>query len=62
MDPDYSDDLSPPDESMDDLLNAFGQGLTGEHMHTRWMRLALVHPEEELAAGAARIGAWLASL
>ena len=36
--------------------NGFGPAGEG------WMRLALVHPEEELAAGAARIGAWLASL
>ena len=36
--------------------NGFGPGGEG------WLRLALVHPVEELEAGAARIGAWLASL
>jgi aspartate/methionine/tyrosine aminotransferase len=36
--------------------NGFGPGGEG------WQRLALVHPVEELEAGAARIGRWLASL
>jgi aspartate/methionine/tyrosine aminotransferase len=36
--------------------NGFGPGGEG------WLRLALVHPVEELEAGAARIGVWLASL
>ena len=36
--------------------NGFGPAGEG------WLRLALVHPVEELEAGAARIGAWLASL
>lgn len=36
--------------------NGFGPGGEG------WLRLALVHPEEELLAGAARIGAWLQAL
>ncbi len=36
--------------------NGFGPGGEG------WLRLALVHPVEELEAGAARIGAWLATL
>ncbi|MGB5136535.1 MAG: aminotransferase class I/II-fold pyridoxal phosphate-dependent enzyme [Prochlorococcaceae cyanobacterium] len=35
--------------------NGFGPGGEG------WLRLALVHPEAELEAGAARIGCWLAS-
>ena len=35
-----------------------GFGAAGEG----WQRLALVHPVERLEAGAARIGAWLASL
>ena len=36
--------------------NGFGPGGEG------WLRLALVHPVAELEAGAARIGAWLATL
>jgi aspartate/methionine/tyrosine aminotransferase len=36
--------------------NGFGPGGEG------WLRLALVHPQAELEAGAARIGQWLASL
>jgi aspartate/methionine/tyrosine aminotransferase len=36
--------------------NGFGPGGEG------WMRLALVHPRQELLAGAARIGDWLAGL
>ena len=36
--------------------NGFGPGGEG------WLRLALVHPEAQLEAGAARIGRWLASL
>jgi aspartate/methionine/tyrosine aminotransferase len=36
--------------------NGFGPGGEG------WLRLALVHPVEQLEAGAARIGRWLASL
>ncbi len=36
--------------------NGFGPGGEG------WQRLALVHPVEELEAGAARIGSWLAGL
>lgn len=36
--------------------NGFGPGGEG------WQRLALVHPTEELEAGAARIGRWLAGL
>jgi aspartate/methionine/tyrosine aminotransferase len=36
--------------------NGFGPGGEG------WERLALVHPSEELEAGAERIGAWLRSL
>ena len=36
--------------------NGFGPGGEG------WLRLALVHPVEELLAGAARIGAWLQAL
>ena len=36
--------------------NGFGPGGEG------WLRLALVHPAAELEAGAARIGAWLATL
>jgi aspartate/methionine/tyrosine aminotransferase len=36
--------------------NGFGPGGEG------WLRLALVHPEAELEAGAGRIGRWLASL
>jgi aspartate/methionine/tyrosine aminotransferase len=36
--------------------NGFGQGGEG------WQRLALVHPVEELEAGAERIGAWLRRL
>jgi aspartate/methionine/tyrosine aminotransferase len=36
--------------------NGFGPGGEG------WLRLALVHPVEELLAGAARIGAWLQTL
>ena len=48
------------------LLDATGVALTPGNgfgpAGEGWMRLALVHPEEELTAGAARIGAWLASL
>jgi aspartate/methionine/tyrosine aminotransferase len=36
--------------------NGFGPGGEG------WLRLALVHPEAQLEAGAARIGRWLSSL
>jgi len=36
--------------------NGFGPGGEG------WLRLALVHPVDQLEAGAARIGQWLASL
>jgi aspartate/methionine/tyrosine aminotransferase len=36
--------------------NGFGPGGEG------WLRLALVHPEAELEAGAVRIGRWLSSL
>jgi aspartate/methionine/tyrosine aminotransferase len=36
--------------------NGFGPGGEG------WQRLALVHPSEELEAGAARMGAWLRQL
>jgi aspartate/methionine/tyrosine aminotransferase len=36
--------------------NGFGPGGEG------WLRLALVHPLEELLAGAARIGTWLQAL
>jgi aspartate/methionine/tyrosine aminotransferase len=36
--------------------NGFGPGGEG------WLRLALVHPVEQLEAGAVRIGRWLASL
>jgi aspartate/methionine/tyrosine aminotransferase len=36
--------------------NGFGPGGEG------WQRLALVHPAEDLEAGAARLGAWLAAL
>jgi aspartate/methionine/tyrosine aminotransferase len=36
--------------------NGFGPGGEG------WQRLALVHPAEELEAGAARIGDWLRRL
>ena len=36
--------------------NGFGPGGEG------WQRLALVHPADDLEAGAARMGAWLAAL
>jgi aspartate/methionine/tyrosine aminotransferase len=36
--------------------NGFGPGGEG------WLRLALVHPLDQLEAGAKRIGQWLASL
>jgi tRNA(adenine34) deaminase len=39
---------APADDSMDDLLNVFEQGLPGELSHRRWMRLAL--EEAQLAA------------
>jgi hypothetical protein len=47
---------------MDDLLNAFEHGLTGEHMHTRWMRLALEEArmaaaEDEVPVGAIVVAA-----
>jgi len=65
-------ELPPPARAMDsesfcaELLEATGVALTpgngfgpgGEG----WLRLALVHPEAELEAGAGRIGRWLASL
>jgi aspartate/methionine/tyrosine aminotransferase len=65
-------EVPPPARSMDSesfcaaLLEATGVALTpgsgfgpgGEG----WLRLALVHPEAELEAGALRIGRWLASL
>jgi aspartate/methionine/tyrosine aminotransferase len=65
-------ELPPPARAMDSesfcaaLLEATGVALTpgngfgpgGEG----WLRLALVHPEAELEAGAGRIGRWLASL
>jgi aspartate/methionine/tyrosine aminotransferase len=48
------------------LLEATGVALTPGHGFgpggEGWLRLALVHPVEELEAGAARIGVWLASL
>ena len=48
------------------LLEATGIALTPGHGFgpggEGWLRLALVHPLEELEAGAARIGTWLASL
>ena len=62
MSPDHPDDFLPPDESTEDLLAAFGQGLTGEHMHTRWMRLALdearmAAAEDEVPVGAIVVAA-----
>jgi len=48
------------------LLEATGVALTPGHGFgpggEGWARLALVHPAEQLEAGAARIGAWLARL
>ena len=47
---------------MEDLLAAFGHGLTGEQTHTRWMRLALEEArmaaaEDEVPVGAIVVAA-----
>ena len=54
--------LDESDESMEDLLAAFGHGLTGEQTHTRWMRLALEEArmaaaEDEVPVGAIVVAA-----
>ena len=56
------DELPSPDDSMEDLLAAFGQGLTGEQTHARWMRLALEEAriaasEDEVPVGAIVVAA-----
>jgi hypothetical protein len=38
------------------------QGIFKRPHREGWLRLALVHPVADLEAGAARIGAWLATL
>jgi len=50
------DDL-PPEEPLDDLLDAFAQGLSGEPAHRRWMRLALEEAKQAAAEDEVPVGA-----
>jgi tRNA(adenine34) deaminase len=50
------DDL-PPEAPLDDLLDAFAQGLSGEPAHHRWMRLALEEAKQAAAEDEVPVGA-----